>query len=287
MRNYVFAIGVSSLLLSLPANAQDKYAVHPVRLADESIRFYKGVPTIDIDGKDGAVQVSPLAMDHGSFSFSVAVLNKGSGSADFDVTDVTADAGGTQLICFTKDELEKRAKNRAMWTAIAVGLAGGLASAAAASQRDHYSATMFTPRGTYRAFYSAPSVAGQLQATAIAAGTGYSIARIQDNLDATREALGNNIVQRTTVDPGEGYGGQVIFQKVKLKTFPQQMVIVVKWNGEDYRFGFVVGKKGMKAPAIAPLKQPPEITEASPNIEQPGDGKHTTSDKESLVDPVP
>lgn len=263
MRNIVIVIGASSLLVAHPAAAQDKYVVHPVRVADESIRFYKGVPTIDRDGRDGAVQVSPLAMDHGSLTFAVTVLNKGQESAEFDVTDVVAEVGGVQFVSFTKDELERKAKNRAMWTAIAVGFAGGLASAAAASQRDHYSATMFTPRGTYRAFYSAPSVAGQMQATAIAAGTGYTLAKIQENLDATREALGENIVQRTTVDPGEGYGGKVVLQKIKLKNEPQQLSIIVKWNGEEYRFGFVVGKRGMKAPPIAPMPKPAPSTDVS------------------------
>lgn len=277
MRIFVFAISASGLVLSQPAVAQDKYAIHPVRLADESIRFYKGVPTIDVDGKEGAVQVSPLAMDHGSFSFSVAVLNKGQVPADFDVSDVTAEVGGAQLICFTKDELEKKAKNRAMWTAIAIGVAGGLASAAAASQRDHYHATMFTPRGTYRAFYSAPSVAGQMQATAIAAGTGYSIAKIQENLDATRIALGDNIIQRTTIDPGEGYGGQVVLHKVKLKTLPQQLVVVVKWNGEEHRFGFLVGKKGMKAPLLAPMPTTPASAAASDaSVAEPESGSATS-----------
>lgn len=264
MRKTISAAAIAVVLFAQPAFAQGKYAVHPVRLADENIRFYKGTPTIDIDGKDGAVQVSPLAMDHGSFSFSVAVLNKGQAAADFDVSDVTAEVAGMQVATFTKDELEKKAKNRAMWAAIAVGVAGGLAAAAAASQRDYSSATIFTPRGTYRAFYDAPSVGGQVQAAAIAAGTGYTLARIQNNLDATREALGNNVIQRTTVDPGEGYGGQVVFHKVKLSTLPQQFIITVNWNGEKHRFGFVVGKKGMKAPVIAPMPQPPQAVPEQP-----------------------
>jgi hypothetical protein len=193
----------------------------------------------------------------------VAVLNKGQNSVDFDVSDVSASAIGTEYAAFSKEELESKAKNRAMWTAIAVGLAGGLSAAAAASQRDYYRSTLITPRGTYFGSYSAPSVAGQLQATAIAAGTGYSLAKIQENLDATREALGNNIVQRTTVDPSESYAGQVIMKKIKLKKFPENLIVKVRWNGEEYRFGFVVGKRGMKAPPIAPLL-PAKMEEPTP-----------------------
>ncbi|PJI86866.1 hypothetical protein [Sphingomonas koreensis] len=258
-KNLTCLLAVGLCLVPSVAAAQDKYVVHPVRLADESIRFYKGVPTIDIDTEKGAVQISPLPMDHGSFSFSVAVLNKGQVSSDFDVSDVSAHIVGAEVAAFSKEELEKKAKSRAMWTAIAVGLAGGLSAAAAASQRDHYRSTFITPRGTYYGSYSAPSVVGQIQATAIAAGTGYSLVKIQENLDATREALGNNIVQRTTVDPSESYAGQVILKKIKLKKFPENLIVSVRWNGDEYRFGFVVGKRGMKAPTIAPL--PPKFVE--------------------------
>lgn len=252
MKNFAAGVAAAATVLSSPAVAQDKYAVHPVRLGAETIRFYKGAPTIDVDGKNGAVQVSPLPMDHGSFSFSVAVLNKGQAPVDFDVSAVSLGTEGLEVVALSKDDLEKKAKNRAMWAAIAVGVVGGISAAAAASQRDHYSSTWQTPRGTYRASYSAPSVAGQIQAAAITAGTGYSLARIQNNLDATREALGDNIVQRTTVDPDESYAGQVVLKKFKLAALPQRVVVLVRWNGEDYRFGFVVGKKGMKAPEIAP-----------------------------------
>ncbi|WP_066660181.1 MULTISPECIES: hypothetical protein [unclassified Sphingomonas] len=259
-----FSAIAAALVLCAPhvAYAQDKYVVHPVRLGDEAIRFYKGTPTIDIDGKNGAVQISTLPMDHGSFSFSVAVLNKSATGSDFDVGNVTAEVEGKEYAAFTKDELERKAKNRAMWAAIAIGVAGGFAAAAAASQRDEYRATMITPRGTYRAYYSAPSAVGQVQAAAISAGTVYSLARVQDNLDQTRAALGDAIVQRTTIDPDESYAGQVILQKIKLKTLPQKLTIRVRWNGEDYRFGFLVGKRGMKAPEIAPLA--PRVTPTSP-----------------------
>lgn len=260
----------AALVLCAPqvAYAQDKYVVHPVRLNDESIRFYKGTPTIDINGRDGAVQISTLPMDHGSFSFSVAVLNKSSSSADFDIGNVTAEVEGVEFAAFTKDELERKAKNRAMWAAIAIGVAGGFAAAAAASQRDEYRATMITPRGTYRAYYSAPSAVGQVQAAAISAGTAYSLSRVQDNLDQTRVALGDAIVQRTTVDPDESYAGQVILQKIKLKTLPQKLTIRVRWNGEDYRFGFLVGKRGMKAPEIAPL--PAQVSPSAPQAAPEG-----------------
>ncbi len=263
------AASLALLALCAPtlAQADDKYVVHPVRLDSESIRFDHGSPTIDADGERGAVQVTPLAMDHGSFSFSVAVLNKGDVDADFDVSDVTAEVLGKQVSAFTREELERKAQNRAMWASIAVAVAGGVSSIAAANQRDYYHSRLVTPHGTYRGFYSAPSAAGQVQAAIISAGTVYTVAKIQENLDATRDALGNAIVQRTTIGPSESYGGQVIFNKIKLKTVPQKLTVVVRWNGEDYRFGFVIGKKGMKAPAIAPM--PVKAPVAPPASEEP------------------
>src|SRR3546814_16195619 len=78
-------------------------------------------------------------------------------------------------VCSSDLDLEKKAKNRAMWTQIGIAALGGLAAAGAASQRDTYRSSFYTPRGSFHGYYSAPSAIGPIQAAAITAGTGYAI----------------------------------------------------------------------------------------------------------------
>lgn len=236
--------------------------VHPVQVGAETVRYQQGVATLDLEKPRGAVQVTPLPLDHGSLSFAVAVYNAGDAPANIDVTNFSLRAGTQELPVFSKDQLERKAKNRAMWTQIALAAIGGLGAAAAASQRHHYRSTFVTPRGTYRFHGSAPSAAGQVSAAVIAAGSGAGIARVRNQLDATREALGANIVQLTTADPGEGYAGQIVVAKIKDKALPQRVDMLVRWNGEEYPFAFQVDKRGTAAPVFTP----PAAAPAQPTI---------------------
>ncbi|MEL0209320.1 MAG: hypothetical protein VW891_01760, partial [Novosphingobium sp.] len=157
------------------------------------------------------------------------------------------------LAVYSVDQLIGKAKSRARWKQIGVGLLGGLAASAAASQRDTYYGSLHTPHGSYFSTYSAPSAVGQLQATALAAGTGYSIAVIQSNLDSTREALGETVIQTTTLDPGQSYAGKIVLQKVTSTKRPERVSIVVNWNGEQYPFAFQLAKPGTPSPAFTAI----------------------------------
>ena len=237
--------------------------IQPIQIGSETIRFKQGVPTLDLQGVKGAVQVTPLALDHGGVSFGVAVLNDSGQPVNVDISNFSLSANGLPLKVYSKDELVKKAQKRAMWTQIALATLGGLSAAAAASQTNTYTGTLYTPRGTYHSIYTAPSVAGQIQAGVIAAGTGVSIAAVQNHLDATREALGNNIVQITTLDSGESYSGQIIAEKVKAPKLPQRVDLSVSWNGETYPFAFQVAKSGTAQPAFTALTGMTRSREAS------------------------
>lgn len=248
-------VAVIGLTTAVPVHA---YAAEPVvqaiQTGAETARFQQGVVTLDLELERGAVQVTPLPLDHGSLSFSVAVLNKADAPANIDITNFNVAAGPQALPVFSKDQLEGKAKNRAMWAQIALVAAGSLSAAAAASQRDTYRSTLVTPRGTYSFRGSAPSAAGQAAAAASIAGAGVGIAAVRARLDETRAALGNNIVQLTTIDPGEGYAGQIVVAKIKDRTLPQRVTVTVRWNGEDYPFVFQVAKKGTPVPEFTALK---------------------------------
>jgi len=223
----------------------------------ETIRYFQGVPTLDLQREHGAVQITPLPMDHGGYAFTVAVLNKGPSSANIDVTNVDVESGGARYTVLSRSDLEHKAKSRAMWSSIALAAAGGLAAAAAASATDTYRATTYTPHGTYRTIIQTPSAAGQLAAAGAIAGTGAGIYAIQNQLDRTREALGATTVQMTTVDPQDSYAGRIVLPKIKATALPQRINIVVKWNGETYPFGFQLSKKGTPQPVFDVLTPVP------------------------------
>lgn len=257
--------------IASPAAAAPKMVVQPVQMSDESIRYNHGVATIDQFSTGGSVQVRPATMDHGSLAFNIAVYNTGTQPLNIDVSNFTLISGDVTVGAQTSETLQRKAQSRAAWAQFAVALAGGLTAVAAANQRDTYRSTFVTPRGTYRSYYSAPSAFGQLQATAAIAGAGVGVASIQNQLDKTLEELGDQIVQITTVDPGESYAGTIVFEKVKLAKLPQQVTMVVDWAGQKYPFVFQLAKPGTPAPAFkpaaidaAPAGEPPIAPEAAP-----------------------
>lgn len=255
MHRALFCAALSACAVApIPASAAPP-EVQAVQVGSETVRYAQGVPTLDLHKEKGAVQVSPLPLDHGSLAFSVAVWNESDAPANIDVTNFTATSAGKDVGVFTVKELVGKAKNRAMWGQIGLAMAGGLAAAAAASQRDTYSSAFHTPHGSYYSSYSAPSAIGQIQAMAITAGTGVGIAAIQSRLDQTRAALGNDVVQLSTVDPMQSYAGKIVLHKIAGAKLPQRVDLKVTWNGETYPFAFQLAKDGTPAPVFVAMKE--------------------------------
>lgn len=232
------------------AAAKEKFVVQPVQVGAETVRYEQGVATVELFNRQGSVQIQPLPIDHGSLAFYVGVYNAGHVPANIDISNFSIRAGDQTLAVFSRQELEKKAKNRAMWTQIGLAALGGLAAAGAASQRDTYHSTFYTPRAVYHGHYSAPSAAGQIQAAAITAGTGYAIYNVQQRLDRTRAELANSVVQLSTIDPDDSYGGKIVLAKIKDKKLPKVVTIDLDWNGERYPFSFRLVKPGTPAPAF-------------------------------------
>jgi len=275
--------GVAALIcFSMSTQALAGQAVvHPVQIGKETARFDQGEVTLDLEGKNGVIQVSPLGWDHGGLVFSVAVYNDSDAPSNFDIDNVSVTAGSQSLTVFSREELEKKAKNRAMWTQIGLAALGGVAAAAAASQRDHYRATFVTPRGVYRSYFSAPSASGQVAAAASIGAAGVGIATVQRNLDETRAALRDEIIQRTTVDPHSFYAGRIVLDKIKSRNLPQDVRLTVRWNGEEYPFGFQVAKSGTQAPPFTAL------TTVKPRGENPAAAVATPSSESSSTATAP
>jgi hypothetical protein len=250
-----FVAALTALSLSNAALAGTPIVPQPFQIGEETTRFNKGIPVVSLELQKGAVQITPTAMDHGSLSFMIVVFNDGDQLANFGIENVTADIDGQTLTPFSKDQLESKAKNRAMWSQIGMAVLAGAAAAAAsqATTKSTYHSRFRTPRGTYSytSVYRDNSV-GVLGATAATAGGVLAIRSIQQNLDDTLAQLDDEIIQTTTVDPGESYGGRIVLQKIKATQLPQNVTVSITWNGEVYKFGLRVPKKGDPAPMLKP-----------------------------------
>lgn len=257
-----------SLITSSAALADDGMVVQPVQVGAESLRYDQGAATLDLAGRLGSVQVRPIQFDHGRLVFSVAVYNGSNKPNNVDPSNFEVRAGDQSVGTLSVNDLQKQAKHRAMWKQIGVAAVGSIAAGLASSQRDTYSTTLYTPHWTYHATYSAPSLAGQLQADAIIAGSSVAIARIRAGLDETRRALGQEMLQLTTVNPGYSYGGKLVLDKIKEQGDVTRLTMIVHWNGEDYPFAFQIARQGTPTPqfvmkeasAPVPLTQPQPLS---------------------------
>jgi hypothetical protein len=251
------ALSVAALSVAPSVAYAGETVVQAVQVGDETIRYDKGVPTLDLVKSRGAVQVTPLGMDHGSYVFGVAVFNGTDVPVNFDITDVSVQVGSQPVGVFTVDQLISKAKSRKTWSQIGIALIGGISAAASASQRDHYYGSYHSKYGSAYSRVSAPSLAGQLQAQRIQDDTADALGQMQAQLDETRARLGDEIVQMTTVDQRGSYAGKIILAKIKPSALPQQIAIAVNWNGQVYPFAFQVSRSGTPAPAFVPKPMQP------------------------------
>jgi hypothetical protein len=266
MRDTFGIMVITATMAIVPAAAHAKDSiVQVVQVGDENIRYDKGVPTADLEQRNGAVQIRPLPMEHGSYVFAVAVFNDGNLPANMDTGNITVRVGPDTVGIMSVDRLIKKAKNRTWWSQFGMAMLGGLGSAAAASERNTYYGSLSTPYGTYNSYYSAPSLAGQMRAARIEDQTVMSMAAMEARLDATRAALSDQIVQLTTVDPGRMYAGKIILDKFRTGKLPQQLSVTINWNGEQYPFAFQLAEAGTPAPAFVQKARPTPLDGPAPD----------------------
>lgn len=242
MRAFVHAAVMAALFTSSSAFAETRLNFEPLPDAGANVRYFKGMATIDWEDSSAAMQVTPIGLDHGRLTFAVSVLNLGQAPDNFGVEDVAAKVGAESVPVLTRERLDQMARNRAHWAQFATAMAVGLAGAAAASSRDTYRATTFTPHGTYQTVFTAPSIGGQIAAANASSDGAFAIAGIQARLDATREALANEILQTTTVMPKDSYAGRFVVDKAK-GDWPQDVHLVMTFAGKQYPFNFRVSKQ--------------------------------------------
>ncbi len=262
MRATVSLVTVAALCATQPLQAKERVEIQAEQIGSETVRFFKGTPTLDLQLPGGAVQVSPHNIKDKRVAFVVAVYNDGTQPINFGIGDVSASINSTSIAVLSKDDLIRKAENKALWSQIGRAVLGGIAAGLAASQTDTYRAQTFTPHGTYSSYYQVPSFVGALQAQAISNSTSYGISAIQYKLDIARETLTNDVLQLTTVDPGREYSGVVVLDKPKKGDLPLTVRLNISFNGQIYPFAFRVVKQGTAMPVWT------QITSQTPPLNQ-------------------
>ena len=246
-----FVILAAGLAVTGQALAAD-LILYPVQAGSETIRYRTGIPTLNLETASGSVTVTPLPLDHNHATFGVAVYNKGDNSTNFGIENVTASVAGKPIPVLSREELQRRAKSRAAWSAVGIALLAGVAAAAASSAHttDHYYGNVRTPRGTYywSSSYRDNSL-GVLGASAAVAGGTAGIVGIQNRLEYTLGTLATDVVQTTTIDPDNSYGGEVVIEKPSSMSLPYDVTLTMHFNGADYPFTFRMTEQGKNKPA--------------------------------------
>jgi len=252
-----FALLLAAAAFTGQAVAAD-LILYPVQTGPETIRYRTGIPTLNIETATGSVTVTPLPLDHSHATFGVAVYNKGENSVNFGIENVTASIGGRPIPVLSREELQKRAKSRAAWSVVGLALLSGVAAAAASTAHttSHSYGNVRTPHGTYfwSSSYRDNSIGALGAGAAIGTGTA-GIVGIQNRLEYTLGTLATDIVQTTTVDPDNTYGGEIVVEKPSAASVPYDVTITMHFNGADYPFTFRMTEQGKN--------KPPAFTEAA------------------------
>ena len=232
---------VSALVLSSCATT---YSIMPVDIGAAMVTYGDGRPTTDLELANGAVQVTPLEVaSNGRLTFAVAGYNKLAVPSDFGPEHFTASAGGRELELYTYDDLEQEAQTAAAWATFAVALAGAAAVYVANDQAwQTTDSTLYTPDGAYTVSTTTYDPALAAMGTAVAtAATVDGVTMIGQQLDAARARLGDTILQTSSIDPLQAYGGYIVVARPKVRP-PYVVEVVAHWNDEDYRFRFQVAR---------------------------------------------
>ncbi len=230
---YAMSVAVSAALIATPVAARDKLYALPSSGATAS--YERGIATVQIIRPNGIVQLTPLGLDHGGMTFLVTAFNNTDRPINFDLSNIQASAGGQSIRAISVDELIRKAKNRAFWKSVGIGILGGLAAGAASSRTNTYYSSYTSRYGTSFTMVRYPSFAGQLESNQITGETVYALSAIEGQLTRTREMLSDQIVQTTTLQPGDSYAGRVVLSKVN-GALPRNIEINLDWNGESYSF---------------------------------------------------
>jgi len=245
------------LALIAATGCASSYQLTAVPNTDQSLEYYKGIPSLSSYAENSAVSISP---GNKSFEkragFVVTVFNDSPESQVIDTTNIEVVSNDGSLKVFSAAELEKEARNAAAWQAVAVAMSS--ASNSYANSQAAYSSSyttartnsygnVYTPSGTasYNSYgygtattstYN-PAVTQVLEAEN-RARTDSQMANIQSQLGQSLANVSNNILQATSVYPGQSFSSKFIVAPIKLIKGQSMVKVVVNFAGDVHTFQF-------------------------------------------------
>lgn len=243
LKKFIAAFAIVLALSPTIAYAKDKEFA-PVAQEGVEIRYMQGIPTATVQNETGGVMVTQTDPLYGRVRMRVAYTNATGAPVNFGTENITATIDGVPVPIMTADGLQKIAKNKAGWATFAVAMAGGLGAVAANMNANRtYTTVGRTPFGVYssRTTIHDPTAAALGTAASVGAAA-YGVASINNNLEKTLVALNEDVIQTTTLEAGEGYGGMLVLDKFKLnKKAAGRLELLFKHNPNDaegYRVSF-------------------------------------------------
>jgi hypothetical protein len=238
------ALGASLTVSACATTGQ--YYVDPVAVTGQEVRYDRGTPTTYSEGEHGAIQMTPMGVHPGDgrLVFGIAAYNKGEAPGNFGVENIAlATADGAPLRVFTGDQLVREAQGRANAATFAVALLGIATAVAAIDAADSTTyGSFWTRRGPvhYRTRYHDPGAA--VFGTIVAGvGTGMAISSIHQSLDRTIAGIDNEILETTTIEPDQSYGGIVVADRpLAAARVPQEVLVNVRFNGDEHQFRYTL-----------------------------------------------
>lgn len=250
-----FVAGALTLTIPAMAVAATPIALYPVKVGAESARYDRGRATVNLELPDGAVEIRPVSTGKDEVSLAVAVFNKSGRPANFGLENIRVRINGTPAYLPTHDQLMANARDKARDRKIATALIAGVAAGAASTLSNSYSyhQRVYTPHGSYgRTIRWEDNMPGIVGATAAVAGGAVVIHGIDRKLDYTLDRIDGSILQTTTVDPGNSFGGVVVVPFDRKMPLPAEIRVEIDWNGTPYMFGFRLTPQGVAVPPPFP-----------------------------------
>lgn len=245
--------GLLALVIALPAVAAD----FTLKLQSDGLqkaRWENGRQQIDDAGKTTMVRlVSSKGVASKRTSFTLFALNGGADAFDLGPENILILLGdGSALRMLNYDDLTREERRRQGWQNVALAFTVIARSMSAANAGNSYATGTYS--GSTMGHVGAVPFGAQTFGTATihsydagAAAVAGVVAAEENRRDihdlaqsqAASMAAIDNVMQRTTVDPGNAFGGIVFFDlptSVRAAKDPVPITLVVQVGGEEHRF---------------------------------------------------